>query len=117
MTHIKKSHLGIIGLLVLALLGGAVGYYFMHKSPANQKAMHMPAPVVDVVNVDKMPVFAKESFVAKVESKDVVGLRARVQGFLQERLFEEGDIVSQGTPLFVIEQVNFVLRKQYCFSE
>ena len=44
---------------------------------------------------------------AKIESMDKVGLRARVTGFLQERLFNEGDMVKEGQPLFVIEKVNF----------
>lgn len=96
------------GFVSLLVLGGCLygGYTFYKNS-------HLPvapsfAPVaVDAFVVQKVDVFPQDSFVAKIEAQDKVGLRARVQGFLQERLFNEGDIVQKGQPLFVIEKVNF----------
>ena len=64
-------------------------------------------PTVDAVKVESISIVPRASFVAKIESKDTVGLRARVTGFLQERLFQEGDFVKKGQKLFVIEKVNF----------
>ena len=46
-------------------------------------------------------------FVGRVVATDKVELRARVQGFLQKRLFKEGQDVKAGDLLFVIEQEPF----------
>lgn len=107
-TQVKKnkhSKKGLILVGVLCLLG-AGGYYAYHhtKTIAPQQ---MPATTVDAFKVELKDIYPKSSFVAKIEAQDKVGLRARVQGFLQERLFKEGDIVKKGQPLFVIEPVNF----------
>ncbi len=100
---LKKAVL-ITGVAVILCLGGYYGYnYFTQSAPAGQ----MPTQAVSVMKVDAIPVYPESSFVAKIESKDKVGLRARVQGFLQQQLFKEGDIVRQNQPLFIIEPVNF----------
>lgn len=96
---------GFLIVSVLGVLGLGVYYgYYKTQTPVVQK---MPVVAVDVERVVLKDVYPKSSFVAKIEAQDKVGLRARVQGFLQERLFKEGDIVTKGQPLFVIEPVNF----------
>lgn len=99
----KKKMLFIFVLIALCLAGG---YYIYNHKKVNT-VQQMPATTVDVLKVGLKDVYPKSSFVAKIEAQDKVGLRARVQGFLQERLFKEGDIVTKGQPLFVIEPVNF----------
>ncbi len=98
---IKKILVTVSAVIVL----GAVGYYWMHMQPKEQ--VQPSVPTVSVVRAVSAEVYPESSFVAKAESQDKVGLRARVEGFLQERLFQEGDMVQQGQPLFIIEQVNF----------
>lgn len=46
-------------------------------------------------------------FVGRVVAIDQVDLRARVEGFLEQRLFTEGDDVKEGELLYVIEQPPF----------
>ncbi len=107
-TQVKKnkhSKKGLILVGVLCLLG-AGGYYAYHHTKTITP-QQMPATPVDAFKVELKDIYPKSSFVAKIEAQDKVGLRARVQGFLQERLFKEGDIVKKGQPLFVIEPVNF----------
>lgn len=87
-----------------ALLAGGCVYYYYSKPNAIQQ---MPAVSVDALKVKLSEIYPESSFVSKIESQDKVALRARVQGFLQERLFKEGDLVTKGQPLFVIEKVNF----------
>lgn len=95
----------ILLFVIVAVLGYA-GYktHFAGKKTA-------PAPVfiqtVDTVKAALQPVKPEVSFVSKIESPEKVGLRARVTGFLQEKLFNEGDLVQKGQPLFIIEKVNF----------
>ena len=98
---LKKIFWGIVIVLLIAS-----GYYFWHMTriqPVNQNQV----PVVDAVRLENQEVYPEVSFVAKIESQDKVALRARVSGFLQERLFQEGDIVKKDQSLFVIEQVNY----------
>ena len=98
---LKKIFWGIVIVLLIAS-----GYYFWHMTriqPVNQNQV----PVVDAVRLENQEVYPEVSFVAKIESQDKVALRARVSGFLQERLFQEGDMVKKDQSLFVIEQVNY----------
>ena len=92
------------GILIVILV--IVGYYAWRvtRPVATQKTQ---APIVDVVVLKNQEVYPEASFVAKIESQDKVALRARVSGFLQERLFQEGDIVKKDQPLFIIERVNY----------
>jgi membrane fusion protein (multidrug efflux system) len=56
--------------------------------------------VVAVAQEDIKPTV---TFTGRVQARDKVELRARVEGFLQKRLFEEGQDVKEGDLLFVIE--------------
>ena len=47
------------------------------------------------------------SFPGRVDAVNSVTLKARVAGFLKDRLFEEGDIVKKGQILFVLEREPF----------
>jgi len=66
-----------------------------------------PPPAVSVVDVEPQDVTPSTQFVGRVVSIDTVELRARVVGFLEQRLFTEGQIVKEGDLLFVIEQPPF----------
>jgi len=105
MEKISKVLLGTVATVCVV----AMGYYGYNAYQAShaQTAMVTQAPSVSVFTVEKKAIYPKISFVAKIESQDSVGLRARVTGFLQERLFNEGDMVEAGQPLFIIEKVNF----------
>lgn len=94
----------ILFLILILLIATIFGIWKCTTKPAGQASV---PPKVNVVKVDWYDINPEHSFVAKIESRDRVGLRARVTGFLQNRLFKEGDYVDQGQPLFIIEQVNF----------
>lgn len=53
------------------------------------------------------PLAASASFVGRAEAVDTVDLRARVTGFLERRLFAEGQDVRAGDLLMVIEKAPF----------
>ena len=98
---LKKIFWGTI--VVLLIITGYYAWYMTRPKPMTQAQI----PVVDAVRIENKEIYPEASFVAKIESQDKVALRARVSGFLQERLFQEGDIVQKGQPLFIIEQVNY----------
>lgn len=96
----------LLFLIIIALIGAGVYYY--HFKQTNQPApTQVPPTKVMALTVSEKEIFPQTSFVAKIESKDKVALRARVDGFLQERLFQEGDVVTEGQVLFVIEKANY----------
>ncbi|WP_164695076.1 efflux RND transporter periplasmic adaptor subunit [Falsiroseomonas algicola] len=64
-------------------------------------------PAVGVVTVERRPVTESTEFVGRVEAPERVELRARVTGFLQERLFREGQEVKAGEVLFRLERAPF----------
>lgn len=104
----KKS---LITFALIAGLGiaGYYGYQYYVRSRETQQVVKQPQ-IVDVITVQNQKINPEASFVAKISSPDRVGLRARVSGFLQEKLFNEGEIVQKGQPLFIIEKVNFEAR-------
>jgi membrane fusion protein (multidrug efflux system) len=63
-----------------------------------------PPPAVTVVKVVSEDVRPTSSFTGRIEAQHKVDLRARVDGFLDKRLFIEGADVKEGDLLFVIEK-------------
>ena len=63
-----------------------------------------PPPAVTVVTIAEREITPTASFTGRVEAIDKVDLRARVQGFLERREFEEGGEVREGELLFVLEK-------------
>ena len=61
-------------------------------------------PAVTVEPARQIEVRPQTEFSGRVEAVDTVELRARVEGFLEERLFEEGAEVEKGQKLFMIEK-------------
>ena len=86
------------GLLLLAACGDG-------GEQAQDNAQQQPpqAVPVGVFEVRPEPVTLGETFVGRIEAIQRGELRARVTGFLEERLFREGETVEQGKPLFRIE--------------
>ncbi len=62
-----------------------------------------PAPVVDVIEIQKMPYSNSYEFSGFTSAEDTVAIMARVSGYIMERKFTEGDYVKKGQKLFLIE--------------
>lgn len=75
--------------------------------PKEQSQAAAPAPAVGVIPVASKEVQQGFEFVGRVVAIDKVELIARIQGFLEQRLFEEGAIVKAGDLLFTIEKAPF----------
>ncbi len=66
-----------------------------------------PPPSVTVVPVIEAQVTATREFVGRTVAVEAVDLRARVEGFLENRNFEEGRDVNEGDLLFMMEQAPY----------
>ena len=64
-------------------------------------------PAVGVQTADRRPVTESIEFVGRIEATDRVNIRARVTGFLHERLFREGGDVAAGEILYRLERAPF----------
>jgi membrane fusion protein (multidrug efflux system) len=70
-------------------------------TPANAQ---QAVPSVGTVYAERQAIANTRDFVGRVEATDHVDVRARVQGYLEEVLFTEGEIVKKGEPLYRIEK-------------
>ncbi|WP_035557183.1 efflux RND transporter periplasmic adaptor subunit [Burkholderia sp. 9120] len=88
-----------LAITVLAALSGC------HDKPAPEAAR---APVnVDVVDVALRDVPVPFDYVGQTESSQQVEIRARVNGFLEKRVYQEGAMVHQGDVMFVMDRKPF----------
>ncbi len=88
--------LAAIGLCVVLLVSGC--------GDNKQPAASAPPPAVTVVKVTATEIKPTTTFTGRIEAKNKVDLRARVDGFLEKRLFAEGADVAESDLLFVIEK-------------
>jgi membrane fusion protein (multidrug efflux system) len=68
----------------------------------------MPTAVpVGIVKAERKPITKAGEFVGRVEAVSRVDVRARITGFLEEVVFNEGDLIKEGAPLYRIEKRSF----------
>ena len=87
----------IAGAVVLAIIAVAL-YFIFRKLP--QPEVH-PTVVVETVTTDDMEIYGE--YVGRIRAQQFVEIRARVEGYLEEMLFEEGTYIKKDQVLFVID--------------
>jgi membrane fusion protein (multidrug efflux system) len=92
----------IAGSLVLAALVAGCDQGSEQKAAAPP-----PAPAVGVQPAAMKGVSWSYEFVGRIQAVDIVQIRARVEGFLEKRLFREGQDVKTGDLLYQIEKPPF----------
>ena len=71
------------------------------------QAQQPAAPTVNVIPAEKRPITESDRFVGRIQAIERVDVRARVTGYLDKVLFQEGDRVKTGAPLYLIEKGPF----------
>ncbi|MGG5808933.1 efflux RND transporter periplasmic adaptor subunit [Falsiroseomonas sp. CW058] len=79
----------------------------LSATPAAAQFGPQGPPAVGVTPAERRAVTETNEFVGRIEAIGRVELRARVTGFLQEQLFQEGQEVRRGEVLFRIERPPF----------
>lgn len=97
-----------IAWIILLLLGVAVQSVVAQGPPG----MEMPPPAVTLAPAQIKSVPIAYEYVGMTEASKTVEIRARVQGFLETRDFQEGSFVDAGTRLFTIDPRSFKADKQ-----
>jgi membrane fusion protein (multidrug efflux system) len=93
---IRVGTLSVLGAIALAVAGCSEA-----EQSASGAAVVPAVTVARVVIEDYRPT---ATFTGRVEAIHKVELRARIDGFLEKRLFDEGADVKEGDLLFVIEK-------------
>jgi membrane fusion protein (multidrug efflux system) len=96
----RHSWLALLVCLPSPLLHGC-------DNPQLQAKAELPPAAVTVVPVAEDKITPTVTFTGRVQAQDKVDLRARIDGFLEKRLFNEGQDVKKGDVLFVIEQAPY----------
>ena len=104
----KRRWLPAVGAAVLVIVLGG-GWFLLKetRTSAPAAAATVPAPAVGVRLVVQRGVSQSFEFVGHIKATDKVDLRARVEGFLEKRLFREGQDVKAGDLLYQIEKVQY----------
>ncbi|WP_150301297.1 efflux RND transporter periplasmic adaptor subunit [Pseudomonas profundi] len=100
----------LVALLLVALAGcDAQGQAQDNATP--------PPPEVEVAEVKAEQVTLWGAFSGRVEAPQTVELRPRVSGYIDQVNFEEGELVTEGDVLFVIDPRPYEAREQLAQAE
>lgn len=110
-TTFNQARIALFGTLLLLVLAGcdARGQAADTSAP--------PPPEVEVAEVSAEPVTIWGAFSGRVEAPQTVELRPRVSGYIDRVNFEEGELVSEGDVLFVIDPRPYKARMQLAEAE
>lgn len=97
-TTMKKT------LLLATLIGSALLVGCGETASGQKPAM---APLAQAQSVQLIQYQQGKSYVGRTEAVEDVAISAQVSGYLKERLFEEGQMVKKGQPLFRIESAAY----------
>jgi membrane fusion protein (multidrug efflux system) len=98
---------GIRRFVIAALSLPAVAGLSACDATQETVAVEAPPPAVTVAKVARVEVTPTSTFTGRIEAVDKVDLRARVEGFIERRLFEEGADVKTGDLMFVLEKAPY----------
>ena len=88
-------------ITMLACMAVLLGIYLILTWPKETEP-EAPIVVVEPVGVEDVEIYGE--YVGRIRAQQFVEIRARVEGFLEEMLFEEGTYVTKNQVLFVINQ-------------
>lgn len=90
----------ILGFLLLAATSCEKG-----NAPAGPPAKEAALVTTYHINARDVPVYFE--YVAQTQSSHLVNIQARVSGFLEKRVYTEGEIVKEGQVLFLMDKKPF----------
>lgn len=97
-TFIIK-HKKLIITILLLVITACVVFHFLDKEEIEEVY-----PVVTIEKVKQEDVAIYGEYVGRIRAQQLVDVRARVEGYLENMLFEEGTYICKNQPLFIINQ-------------
>lgn len=95
----------LVGLVALGALGAAGAEEQGGPAGGGQAP---PPPEVSFVEIQERDLPFSHEFLGVVQASRMIEVRARLRGYVAERLFEEGAFVEEGQLLYRIERESFV---------
>ena len=97
----RQAVIAAIAVVVLVAI-----YWFVTHRPA--PAPDLPVVAVEPVIQDDVEIYGE--YVGRVRAQQFVEVRARVEGYLENMLFEEGTYVTKNQVLFVINRDQYAAK-------
>lgn len=97
-----KSKRKLTYVFAALVLAGVGIWLYTHRSEPKSEA-----PIIATVPAGQRDVNIYGEYVGRIRAQQFVEIRARVEGFLEEMLFEEGTYVTKNQVLFVINQEQY----------
>ena len=94
--HLKWWQWVLIGLAIIIISGGIV--WICLPKPVQPE---YPVVAIETVETDDVSIYGE--YVGRVNAHQFVEVRARVEGYLEKMLFDEGTYVEKGQTLFIID--------------
>ena len=91
----RQTIYGVVGIIVIVCI-----YLFLTR----EKKTEPEAPVVTISTIQQENINIYGEYVGRIRAQQFVEIRARVEGFLEQMLFEEGTQVKRNQVLFIINQ-------------
>jgi RND family efflux transporter MFP subunit len=104
-----RRALAAVGSLAIMMAGAACGDRNAYVPP--------PPPKVTVSHPVKRPVTDYLDFTGNTQAINTVQLRARVEGYLEKVLFNDGELVKKGKLLFLIQQNTYEAKLKQAEAE
>ncbi|MDE6854189.1 MAG: efflux RND transporter periplasmic adaptor subunit [Muribaculaceae bacterium] len=94
----KKKNLITGAIIAIVAIAAILIYVFTRKK---EVPTDMPTVAVEKVGTGDVSIYSE--YVGRIRAQQFVEIRARVEGFLEQILFEEGTQIKKGQTLFVID--------------
>jgi multidrug efflux system membrane fusion protein len=100
---IRRSPLAYAFALAVALAAGVSIYHTGNVQAEDAPADAPPAPAVEVTILEPQQIRSWVNFSGRLTAVESANIKPLVSGTIQKVLFEEGQLVKQGDPLFLID--------------
>ena len=97
-SHIRPSRGAWIGMALLAVVVAAALTWLMWP---RELPPQYPVVAVEPVTTEDVSIYGE--YVGRIRAQQFVEIRARVEGYLEKMLFDEGTYVNKGQTLFIID--------------
>ena len=99
--------------LVVVVAAIAVALYFIFRKQPQPEVI--PTVTVETVQTEDMEIYGE--YVGRIRAQQFVEIRARVEGYLEEMLFEEGTYIQKDQVLFIIDPKLYRARADKAYAQ
>lgn len=102
----------LIALVVVVAAIAVARYFIFRKQPQPEV---IPTVTVETVQTEDMEIYGE--YVGRIRAQQFVEIRARVEGYLEEMLFEEGTYIQKDQVLFIIDPKLYRARVDKAYAQ